>query len=460
MTIKELQLRNFGKFSGAHFTFSDGINVICGANEAGKTTMYQGIGALLFGMDKQRGRGARNDAYTTYQPWINKTWYEGSLKFETGGKIFCLGRSFYHYEKSVHLFCETDGEELSVEKGDLEMLLGGTDAGLYFNTAAVGQLKMKPQDMIYDYLQNYIAGVQENGKYATDVVKALELLENQKKALEKEKKKQSEEILRQITMLEAGMELVEKEILECEKGLEQLKLDRKKLEDQKIPKGKSGFWARILSWFRLLFFRARVQKEKQQKREALLKTDEKIKFFQELLGEKECQIEEFLIEKEALYVKLHEQSKAGDIRALELAMERIRELSALRKEEILAQLLDKTSKVLSQITKGKYQKLLFGEDGAPTVWDGQRTVKMFQLSTGCVDQVYLSLRIGLQELFFEEESMPLLFDDAFVHMDDERLTEILKCFREMNRQILIFTCHKREFYIMEKLGIAHKKILL
>ena len=285
-------------------------------------------------------------------------------------------------------------------------------------------------------------------------------MENQKKALEKEKKKQSEEILRQITMLEAGMELVEKEILECEKGLEQLKLDRKKLEEQKNPKGKSGFLARILSWFRMLFFRISVQKERQQKREALLKTEEKIKFFQELLGEKECQIEEFLMEKEAFYVKLHEQSKADDIKALELAMDRICELSALRKEEILAQLLDKTSKVLSRITKGKYQKLLFGEDGEPIVWDGQRTVKMFQLSTGCADQVYLSLRIGLQDLFFEEESMPLLFDDAFVYMDDDRLTEILKCFSEMNRQILIFTCHKREFYMMEKLGIAHEKILL
>lgn len=460
MTIKELQLKNFGKFSGAQFSFSDGINVICGANEAGKTTMYQGIGALLFGMEKQRGRGARNDAYTTYQPWNNKTWYEGSLKFETGGKIFCMERSFYHYEKSVHLFCETDGEELSVEKGDLEMLLGGTDAGLYFNTAAVGQLKMKPQDMIYDYLQNYIAGAEENGKYATDVVKVLDLLENKKKVLEKEKKKQAVEIQKQITMLEAGMELVEKEILECEKGLEQLAVHRKKLEEQKIQKRKIGFLRRLFSWFRLLFFRTRVQEERQKKREALLKTDEKIKFFQELLGEKECQIEEFLLEKESFYLKLHEQSKADDIRALELAMERIRELSAMRKEEILTQLLDKTSKVLTRITKGRYQKFSFGEDGALIVWDGQRMVKMFQLSTGCVDQVYLSLRIGLQDLFFEEESMPLLFDDAFVYMDDERLAQVLKCISEMHRQILIFTCHKREFYIMEKLGIAHKKILL
>ena len=186
MKIRELNLKNFGKFSEAEFCFADGINVIYGANEAGKTTIYQGIGALLFGLEKQRGRAAKSDTYTTYQPWENKTWYEGSLKFETGGKIFRLERIFYHTEKSASLICETDGEELSVEQGDLEVLLGTINAELYFNTAAVGQLKMKPQDIIYSYLKNYIASVHESGKNATDVVKALQILENRKRILEQQ----------------------------------------------------------------------------------------------------------------------------------------------------------------------------------------------------------------------------------------------------------------------------------
>ena len=161
MNIKELNLKNFGKFSEKSFYFSDGLNIIYGANGSGKTTIYQSIAALLFGMEKQRGRAARNDAYTTYQPWENRTWYEGALKFETGGKLFRIERNFYHTEKSTLLFCETDGEELSVEQGDLDMLLGEIGAELYFNTAAVGQLKMKPQDIIYSYLKNHIAGMRE-----------------------------------------------------------------------------------------------------------------------------------------------------------------------------------------------------------------------------------------------------------------------------------------------------------
>ena len=99
MIIRELYLKNFGKFSGEKIAFDHGINVIYGPNEAGKSTIYAAIGALLFGLEKQRGRGARCDAYTTYQPWNQKTWYEGSLRFEAGNKHFLLERNFYHTEK-------------------------------------------------------------------------------------------------------------------------------------------------------------------------------------------------------------------------------------------------------------------------------------------------------------------------------------------------------------------------
>jgi hypothetical protein len=66
----------------------------------------------------------------------------------------------------------------------------------------------------------------------------------------------------------------------------------------------------------------------------------------------------------------------------------------------------------------------------PCVWDGNRSLKLFQLSTGCIDQVYLALRIGLQDLFLGEESMPLLFDDAFVYFDEKRLERLLFYLKE------------------------------
>ena len=459
MKIKEVHLKNFGKFSGEHFRFGDEINVIYGANEAGKTTLYNAIGALLFGMEKQRGRAARNDAYTTYQPWENKTWYEGGLKFETGGKIFCLERGFYHTEKSARLVCETDGEELSVEDGDLEILLGEMSSELYFNTAAVGQLKMKPQDIIYSYLKNYIASVSEAGKNATDVVKALQILENKKKLLEQQKKKRSAEIYESIAKLDAGLEMMEKEIAVCLRQLEELEKQRMKKceEDEEIGK---SFAVRLLYWLRKIFCRRRLREMEQAKREESLKIQEKMRFLQELLGEKESQKEDFILEKDSFYEKLHIQSKDDEIKALDLAMERIQTIAAMRKEEVMEQLLEKSSEALCKITKGKYKKLILEMHEEPCVWDGNRSLKLFQLSTGCIDQVYLALRIGLQDLFLGEESMPLLFDDAFVYFDEKRLERLLFYLKDLNRQIFIFTCHKRELRILEKHQIPYEKILL
>ena len=459
MNIKELNLKNFGKFSEKKFYFSDGLNIIYGANGSGKTTIYQSIAALLFGMEKQRGRAARNDAYTTYQPWENRTWYEGTLKFETGGKLFRIERNFYHTEKSTLLFCETDGEELSVEQGDLDMLLGEIGAELYFNTAAVGQLKMKPQDIIYSYLKNHIAGIQEAGSQGTDVVKALQILDSRKKAIEQQKKKQTAEIQKRLEKLDAGLELLEKEMKNCLEQLELLKRQKLQMEEV-VSKTSKGVFARFLSWLKGLFCRKRRQKEAQARREELLKLEEKIKFSQELLGEKESQKEELLLEKESFYEKLHEQSKDMEITAIEFAKNRIMEISAIRKEEVFEKLLEKTSGILKEITKGEYQKLILEENEEPVVWDGNRTVKLFQLSAGTVDQVYLALRIGLQDLFFEDETLPLLYDDAFVYFDDKRLERLLMYLNGLGRQVLLFSCHKRELRILEKHQIPYGKILL
>ena len=45
--------------------------------------------------------------------------------FLVGTESLDLDRNFDKYSKSVNLICEDDGEELSVEQGDLQVLLDG-----------------------------------------------------------------------------------------------------------------------------------------------------------------------------------------------------------------------------------------------------------------------------------------------------------------------------------------------
>lgn len=458
MILKELHLKNFGKFCDRQFEFEDGINIIYGANEAGKTTIYTAIGAMLFGMERKKGRAAKSDTYATYQPWEHKTWYEGKLKFETGGKRFCIERNFYQEEKEARLFCETDGEELSIEQGDMEMLLGDTGAELFFNTAAVGQLKMKPQEIVYGYLENYIAGLLENTNHSTDVTQALDILENKKKALERQQKQRQQEILQQLKETELKIRLTEEDILVHRQKLEQLQNGQK--QEKVIPeRKKQGLLARFFCWIlKILGIRKEKKREKPQEGENA-QTRESVKILREFLGEKESQREEFLLEKDALYEELHEVSKSGETEAVEMAIQKIRELSVIGREEVFERLEQKASEVLSSMTQGKYQKLSLKEK-EPEVWDGEKMRKLFQVSTGCADQVYLSVRIALQDLFFEEEKMPLLFDDAFAYFDDKRLERLLLYLAGIDRQILLFTCHTREMEILEKLQIPCGKITI
>ena len=49
MVIRELYVKNFGKLSEKHFYFRDGVQVISGENEFGKTTLHAFVKAMLFG---------------------------------------------------------------------------------------------------------------------------------------------------------------------------------------------------------------------------------------------------------------------------------------------------------------------------------------------------------------------------------------------------------------------------
>ena len=138
MQINELLLKNFGKFHDRQINLEEGINLIHGENESGKSTIHTFIKGMLFGIERGRGRAAQNDTFSIYEPWDNPNYYSGTLKFASGGKHFRIERNFDKYSKKAELVCIEDGEVLSVEDGDLQMLLGEMDADRYYRPAYFG----------------------------------------------------------------------------------------------------------------------------------------------------------------------------------------------------------------------------------------------------------------------------------------------------------------------------------
>ena len=49
MIVKEVRLKNYRKFTDAHFSFKPGVNLIAGPNGSGKTTIVQAIGFAIYG---------------------------------------------------------------------------------------------------------------------------------------------------------------------------------------------------------------------------------------------------------------------------------------------------------------------------------------------------------------------------------------------------------------------------
>ena len=95
MMIETLNLTHFGPFHNQQLELQPGINIIYGENEAGKTTLHQFIQAMLFGVERLRGKAARKDDYSRFQPWEQGKNYEGSMVIVHNGEKYRLLRNFY-----------------------------------------------------------------------------------------------------------------------------------------------------------------------------------------------------------------------------------------------------------------------------------------------------------------------------------------------------------------------------
>ena len=206
MQIKEAEIFSFGKLMNKKITFAPGINVIYGANEAGKTTLHDFLTAMLFGMEKGRGRGSAVSGYRRYEPWHAPAYYSGALRFAVGGRPFYLERNFYHREKRDILRNEADGEELSVAYGDLTMLLGGIHKETFANTFDIPQSGAATGKELSDTLAEYLSDAAESGNAGLRVTQAVEKLREKKRRLAAEQKKLREEREERIRGLRAEQE--------------------------------------------------------------------------------------------------------------------------------------------------------------------------------------------------------------------------------------------------------------
>jgi DNA repair exonuclease SbcCD ATPase subunit len=209
MKILDIYINGFGKFHGRNLTFRDGLNIVYGKNEAGKSTIHTFIRGMLFGIERQRGRASRNDLYTKFEPWENSGTYEGQIRLEHKEHIYRIERTFQKNKKEFKIVDETAGREIEPTKAFLDDLLCGLSETTYINTVSISQLKSATDEGMVTELKNYIANLNNTGNLALNVTKATSFLKSQKKELESQ---MVPEAARTYTSLLSEIRNTEKEI--------------------------------------------------------------------------------------------------------------------------------------------------------------------------------------------------------------------------------------------------------
>jgi len=183
MILKDLSIRGFGKFHDKDLSFSDGINVIYGSNEAGKSTIHSFIRAMLYGMERGKGRASRSDFFSHYEPWSTPSVYGGLMRVEKDGHVYRIERNFSKNPKDVTVTDETDGISVPDTRAFFNGLLSGLSETAYQNTISIGQLKSATDSGMVNELKNYIANMNTTGNMALNITRASAFLKDQKKSL-------------------------------------------------------------------------------------------------------------------------------------------------------------------------------------------------------------------------------------------------------------------------------------
>ncbi len=141
---------------------------------------------MLYGMERGRGRAAKNDLYSRYEPWDKSAAYGGRMRVEHNGTIYRLERNFRTTQRSFTIVDEDRGCEIQPSKAFMNDLLSGLSETEYLNTISIGQLKSATDAGMVSELKDYIANMNTTGNVSLNITKATAYLKNRRKLFERQ----------------------------------------------------------------------------------------------------------------------------------------------------------------------------------------------------------------------------------------------------------------------------------
>ena len=185
MRIKSLVVKSFGRFKDKSIEFNDGVNVIYGPNEAGKSTIHKFIESVFFGLFKSAVKRKQYlPDHDKYLPWVGDR-YEGSLTYSIKGTDYRIERNLIKGKDQVRIYNVKTGEDVT-KKAEYNSSTGlyepaslhfGVSRVIYRNTLSIGQLAMRTDAELADEVRDILINLGSGKAEDISVKKAVEAIQ-------------------------------------------------------------------------------------------------------------------------------------------------------------------------------------------------------------------------------------------------------------------------------------------
>lgn len=191
MIIRELNLIGFGKFNNKIINLNDGINIIYGENEFGKTTIHNFIDGMFYGFLRPYVKNTLYlDEHAKYTPW-NNSMYSGILKFQHQGELYSIERNFTKSKESTRVIMENTGEDItySIDNGDKGRILQpgihffGFNNAVFSNTVLIKQLALRTDEKLANEVRDKLVNVSTSMDESISIEQAINELNKSLKSI-------------------------------------------------------------------------------------------------------------------------------------------------------------------------------------------------------------------------------------------------------------------------------------
>lgn len=139
--------------------------------------------------------------------------------------------------------------------------------------------------------------------------------------------------------------------------------------------------------------------------------------------------------------------------AVKLASEKLSIASENMKKDMIPRIKELAGEKLDAMTEGKYREIGFNEKMELSLFAGGETRPIDAVSKGSCDVAYLSVRLALAKTVCGDRKPPILMDETFSQLDEEREKNAMSVLSEVCRegiQCILFTCKPNDARIAEE----------